>query len=243
MKTPVFILTVFALTCTFSSCRQQEIQFQNIQWKTLDSIKGISWGIATQGNGKTATASVRYYGAIVNNQLVKDSVKEDWYAYDWLVSSLMKDNKTINALPEGTMGYVKIYTKEFIPGYNKDNAQFEIFFEPGRSVEQLKMDSAKLLATNYFNRIGITTSEKAAIKMAEGETDTSFKDFLRTNPLPPSLDVTLKREFLSLGKIDSIKSSLGLLLPDANINMTPSTDFIQAQIKLPDTTVYKFIIF
>lgn len=103
--------------------------------------------------------------------------------------------------------------------------------------------SVKLESMGVFKKIELLSSEKALDKFTEGNEDTTWKSFIKSNPLPASIELTLKKEFLTKETYDSIKNVLSGLLPMAEIQLPSVNIMFNSDDRTKQELVYKFVIF
>ncbi len=211
----------------------------------LDSARGLSYRITETGKGERGDLSIKYFGWKKDDKVLQDTAAEPQFLVEQLITPELTGNKEIKRLPRGTTGFISINTGILFQQAYSEIRHYTLFFSGQLTAEKrLKEDSVKLESLGVFRKINILSSEKALDKFTEDNKDTTWKTFIKSNPLPASIELTLKKEFLTKDKYDSIKNILSELLPVSEIKLPYENDFWDLDSAIiKQELVYKFVIF
>jgi hypothetical protein len=229
-----FVVFIFFLC----SCNSKKA-FDNAGWEILDSAKGISYRITEKGKGDHGDLSIKYFGRMNGNDIVQDTTAASQIILEQSISPGLIEKKEIKQLPTGSIGFIKINTENFFQQEYAEIVHYRLFFSGTITDKQLQEDSVKLESLAVFNTIDMLNSEKA-MKKYETDNDTTWRAFIKSNPLPASIDLTLKKEFLTDEKYDSIKNILGGFADVTEIQLPYTNGLLGVKNK---QLIYKFVIF
>ncbi|MGG9960794.1 permease-like cell division protein FtsX [Ferruginibacter sp. SUN106] len=228
--------------CWLYSCHTKN-SIDSSKWQMLDSFRGLSYSITETGKGEKGDISIKYFGWKKDDKVISDTAAERQFIVEQLITPALMANEKIKQLPKGTTGYISINTSDFFQQNYTDIRHYTLFFSGVVADKTLKEDSLKLESMNVFKRIEIINSAKALDKFTE-DNDTTWKSFIKSNPLPASIELTLKKEFLTKEKYDSIKNILSELLPVSEIQLPYVNGLLDAENGIiKQELVYKFVIF
>jgi FtsX extracellular domain len=229
------------LTIVFFSCHNNKVNVADFEWKSLDSARGIFYSVAEPGKGEKGSISVTYFGW-GDSTIRKDTSEEYQKLYDLLIAPLIKDKKEWIGLPKGSSGYLKVATEDFYRQLLAELKHYTLFLSTSVTADNLLKDSLQLASLRLFKHIEITTQDEAIKKYTESVNDTSWKEFIPENPLPASIELTLKPEFLSKDKSDSAERILARFFPSATIQSAVNKTFSAFFEKLKKVIVFKFVV-
>jgi hypothetical protein len=236
---PGLCLAVFIFM--LCSCNSKK-NLDSAGWQILDSTKGVSYKITEKGKGELGDLSIKYVGKMNGNNLVRYTATVNQFLLEQSLSPDLAEKKEIKQLSKGTAGFIKINTEKFFQLEYADIVHYRLFFSGTITDKLLKEDSVKLGSLGVFSKIDMLGSEKAMQKY-ETDNDTTWRQFIRSNPLPASIDLTLKKEFLTNEKYDSIKNILTGLTRASEIQLPYTNGLVGLNGGLNQELVYKFIIF
>ena len=106
----------------------------------------------------------------------------------------------------GVLGMVVLKSSK-IAAHFKEKVAITLFLKNKVSTEQSEKLQASLLKENFTKGVVYTSKDKAAKEFSK-DIGEDFLEFLGDNPLKNSIDITLKPEFVSPGKMALIKNDL-----------------------------------
>lgn len=106
----------------------------------------------------------------------------------------------------GVLGMVVLKSSK-IAAHFKQKVTVTLFLKNAVSKEEAKNLEASLLKKEFTNGV-VYTSKEAAAKSYSEDIGEDFLEFLGTNPLKNAIDIRLKPEFVSPGKMVLIKNEL-----------------------------------
>ncbi|MGC4102969.1 permease-like cell division protein FtsX [Ferruginibacter sp.] len=214
------------------------------QWLQLDSAHGISYKLSEKGRGERGDVSIKYIGRMENDKLILDSAEGIQFIPELMITPMVADKDAIKQLPEGSKGFISVNSTVFFAENFAEIKHYILYFNGAYTDKSMKEDSLKLAAMSFFKSIELVNSEKALEKFTEDNKDIEWKGFVKANPLPASIELTLKETFLTSGKYDSIKNVLQSAIPAiTEIQMPFKNDFWNLNGGLKQSLVYKFVIF
>jgi hypothetical protein len=232
----LFFLSVLAFSCTNSNPN-----IDAIQWENLDSAKGISYYITEKGNAGKGKISLKYAGYFNKGKFVADTAVTDDFMLEMLISSLVQGNPAIKEMPKRTTGFIRMDLAGFFLGVYKNMKHYTLSFPPSNK-QDFEKDSLQLAVLDKFARIEITSSAKA-LENFEEDNDTTWRQFIKENPLPHSIDLTLKKELLTEADYDSVKNTLQKLFPQAELELFYKNGLNETGKKESQVMLYSFIVF
>jgi len=224
------------------SCNTKK-SFDNGKWQTLDSTRGLSYSISEKGKGDKGDLALKYVGWIKDDKLIQDTAAKSQAIFEQFITSALADQKEIKQLPTGTTGFIRINTGDFFQKNYAEIKHYILYFPRDITDKMLAEDSLKLESLGVFRKIDIISSEKALTKFTEDGQDTTWTALLKSNPLPVSIELTLKKEFLTNEKYDSIKNILAELTSATDIQVPYANGLWGLGDELKRVLVFKFVIF
>ncbi|GAB2824546.1 cell division FtsX domain-containing protein [Ferruginibacter profundus] len=228
--------------CWLYSCNTKNSIDSN-KWQILDSSRSLKYTISETGKGGKGIVSIKYFGWAKDGEIIEDTASEPQFYIKELITPALVTNKIIKQLPIGTTGFVSINTGDIFQQTYSELTHYVLYFSGIVTDKMLNEYSVKLESMGVFKKIELLSSEKALDKFTEDNEDTTWKSFIKSNPLPASIELTLKKEFLTKETYDSIKNVLSGLLPMAEIQLPSVNIMFNSDNRTKQELVYKFVIF
>lgn len=240
-KVKIYLVVLFLLITAFS-CQQKRPDFRNIIWKNSENENGISFSISETTKGEKGELIIQYYGWLNNNKFVTDTLDELSKNTDTIFTKTISDEHYLKQLPKGSNGYIKLDIDDyFLNAFS--NATHYILFYPGNTdIVNLNKDSLTLASMNLFKAVKIITQDEAADEFSKNYPDLEWKHFLDSNPLPSSIELTLKRDIYLADKMDSVKTVLAKLFPGVDLSPTFNTEKLGLKPGKKKSIIYRFTI-
>ncbi len=213
-------LVLFLSPAIFFSCYSNQPDFSKITWTPSGNDDGISYSISKTAQGEKGQLKIEYTGLLNGDKFEPDSLSDLRMIADTLFTIAIYNEGYLKQLSKGSRGYIKLDVDNYFQNAASAGSHYMLFYPGYTSISDLKNDSLKLLALNLFKKINIVTQEEAADEFSKNNPDTEWRKFLDSNPLPQSIDLTLKKEIFLAGKLDSITDVLTKLFPDADLSST-----------------------
>lgn len=106
----------------------------------------------------------------------------------------------------GTMGLIILNAKQLSDNV-KENVGFNVFLKDSLSAAQINLFNKSLSTKPYVYETTLTTKEEAA-KQFSAELGEDFVKFLGVNPLPASITIKLKAEYMHADKMKQVKKEI-----------------------------------
>jgi hypothetical protein len=240
---PVLLIVFFS---TNSIAQNKDIDFHKAAWKPIDT-SGYYEYFNTKSGTTPGIGDKRVILKMIG-WLKKDSNKIKFPDNESLmflsIAETELNTKNFTQLPmEGSEGYIKMDFKKYLFNIFRNQNQFTVFFTSDYSHHSLQQDSIRLSHMNIFREINIMTQEKAIAKYS-ADNDTTWKQFIDSNPLPVSLELKLNDSFLGGNKFDAVKLLLEKELPGkTEIQESPIGNLLGNDLDQNAILIFKFIIF
>lgn len=243
MKKMNSCLLFFLSSILFFSCSSNQPDFSKMTWISSGNDDGISYSILKTTPGEKGQPGIKYTGLLNGDKFEPDSLSNlSRIIADTSFISAISNEAFLKRLSKGSEGYIKLDIEDYFQNAASTASHYIFFYPPYTSISDLKNDSIKLLALNLFKKINIVTQDEAADEFSKNSPDIEWRKFLDSNPLPQSIDLTLKKEIFRAGKLDSVKDVLTKLFPDGDLSSTfaNKNDYLKPATK--KSIIYSFTV-
>ena len=217
MKKYLFLILLF--TAIFYSCKQDNCNIKNydkIKWEKIDSI--TTYIICNNSNKeikKDDLVTIDFLGELTNNKIVKVKGEEilieqitkiNFGTFNYGNSSLSNEFKElIKPLKANSSMTLKYdFGKFYSPNYAN---KIDVFFKQNTdSIDHIKWIN-EIKNKIFVDSVSYITKE-IAISRYNDVNDTTWKNFIDANPLPSSVEIYLKQDYLDSTKYYNVCEEL-----------------------------------
>jgi len=230
------------LLITAFSCKQKQPDFHNMAWKDSGNADGIYFCISDSTKGETGKLSIQYKGWLNSSRFVTDTLDDLVKNADTIFTKAITDVPNLKQLPLGSKGYIKLDLDDFFLHGLLNTTHYMLFYPVNTDSNHLKKDSLTLASMNLFKSVEIITRDEAAEKFSKNYPDMEWKKYLDSNPLPSSIELSLKKELLLAGKMDSVKNVLNKLFPAVDLSVILNNADILLNPAKKKSVIYSFTV-
>jgi hypothetical protein len=227
---------LFITTVVFSACSGND----EIAWKDSGNNDGIYISISENGKEGTGKTDIQFAGRLVRDRLVKGWPSNIPVTLDSMFKKKIASQMILKQLGKGASGYAKLDMEAYFMNVFAKLRHYSLYYAGDPGVKDLWKDSVRLAEMNVFDKIELLPEDKSSEDLGKQDPDLEWQALLQNNPLPSSIDLTLKKQLFLDNKFDSVRDLLKERFPKAELSFYTDEGFQDIMYGRTRVFVYKF---